>query len=338
MAQAEVNNNTAFAHEVIYSSDEAGRPIVTPVIKGTFDIQANGQVKFAKPQNAVNLEGKYLADPETSSYLYEPESAFIKTNTDIIVHGYALSGKAPVHELLVDIQVGSLGKTLFVTGNRYWIRQGKKFVISAPEKFERIPLLYENAFGGKDERHTDDQYHGLESRNTVGKGYYHIELPDQNKLPLPNIENPAQLIRHIEDRPDPAGCGFTLPHWEPRKSLAGTYDKSWLKSRSPLLPKNFDRKFFNAASENLISNGYLHGDESVKITNMTPDTHLSFSLPGIRPPLCQIETKDEEYALTTNLDTVVINTQSKQISLIWRNYFVLNNSHHELENMTIMYG
>jgi len=40
-------------------------------------------------QAPVNLSGEHWAAPETSSYKYEPEIAFIKPATDIVLIGHA---------------------------------------------------------------------------------------------------------------------------------------------------------------------------------------------------------------------------------------------------------
>ena len=87
MSQTKVNNHTALSYQLLFANDELFRPIVAPIIKATFDIQPDGRLKFAKEQLPVSLEGEHLADPETSSYVYEPECAFTKPATDVVVIG-----------------------------------------------------------------------------------------------------------------------------------------------------------------------------------------------------------------------------------------------------------
>lgn len=338
MPEPKTTNKTRLACTPVYGLDEAGRPVVAAVVKGTFQINDNGTLSYADKQVPVNLEGKYYAQPECSSYIHEPETAFIKLSTDVIVHGYAQTGKTPAPVLPVDIRVGGLHKPLQVYGNRYWQRQSNRWVKSSPEPFDRIALIYEHAFGGSDRRHADPKNHLVEAHNTVGKGLYHPDIPTSDRLPLPNIEDPAQPIEAITDRPVPAGCGFTLPHWEPRKSLAGTYDEQWKNKRSPLLPLDFNRAFFNAASPGLIADGYLQGNEPVRIVNMTPGRPLEFYLPNLRPPICEIELKDSDEILTTRLDTVIVNTSAMQLTLIWRDFLTLPRSHHDVVEITVNHG
>jgi len=338
MSQVKIINNTAFEYQTLFATDEKGNPIVTPIIKGTFAINLDGTLEFLQQQLPVNLEGEFYADPATSSYLYEPECAFVKPKTDVVVLGAAISSNGPVNALLVDIQVGHLQKKLKVTGDRYWIKQGKSYALSKIIPFETMPLNYENAFGGWDRRFEDEARHGFEARNTVGKGFYLPDAPYTEPLPLANIEDPLNSVQKITDRPEPAGCGFTLPHWQPRAALAGTYDDEWIEKRSPMLPADFKKEYFNAASSDLMADNFLQGNERVSITNMTPGGHLDFYLPGVNPPVCMIELKNKLVELNLNLDTIIINTEQSWVSLLWRNYQRLDDSYHDVEEMSIVYG
>jgi len=340
MAQAKISNKTACEVKILFSNDEEFRPLVAPIVKATFDISDSGQLKFSKNQIPVNFDGEYYDDPENSSYVFEPEAAYVKPGTDVVVIGDAVSRKGAVTHLLVEIKIGDLYKKLGIFGNRYWLKQSVGYVVSEIEPFEHMPLVYENAFGGWDRRHQDPNMHGFDARNTVGKGFYRgdIDYVSGIDMPLPNIENPDDLISSIKDQPAPVGCGFTLPHWMPRAKLAGTYDSSWEIDRNPLLPKDFDRRYFNAASGGLISEQYLTGKEAVSISNMTAGGILQFYLPGARPPVVEIEFADTYEEMRTVLDTVIINLREMQLQLIWRNYLLLKKSPHDVEAVSIRYG
>ncbi|MET1254929.1 DUF2169 family type VI secretion system accessory protein [Aliikangiella maris] len=346
MAQVQVNNATVMQHEMLFLTDKNASLILSLVVKGTFDLLPKSEegieceLKFAEQQRPVNLDGEYVAQPESSSYLYEPETAYTKPTTDIVVIGDAVSGRGPVRALTVDIKVGQLQKKLMVFGDRQWIKQSSSYRISTPEPFESLPLIYENAFGGWDRRDSDESNHHFEARNSVGKGFYHPEVTKKNidsELPLylPNIENPEQLIQKITDTPEPAGCGFTLPHWQPRVTLAGTYDEQWLTTKSPLLPDDFRSDFFNAASPGLIAPKYLCGDEKVQISNMTRNGLLIFELPKLNP-YCSIELTDSDNPMPLLLDTVIINLKNQQVELIWRNYLTVLGTH-SVQSVDISY-
>ena len=119
-------------------------------------------------------------------------------------------------------------------------------------------------------------------------------------------------------------------------AFAGTYDEQWTNERMPLLPKDFDRRFFNAASEGLIASGYLKGDEAVSIENASPRGTLSFDLPGVPPPECLIQVaRGPDARVQTNLDTVIINTDDNLVLLLWRGHLILRNSLHDVVSVQI---
>lgn len=322
MGHPTIHNRTPFYLDTLYVTDENHRPLIVPVMKATFDLQPDGRVTRALEQNPLCPEGEYYGDPSHSSYRYEPEVAFIKPNTDVVVIGDIVAPHDNCTQLLVDIQVGVLQKQLMVFGDRYWLRQGEQIKMSAPQPFQRIPLQYEYAFGGWDKRHPDPQQHDFEPRNTVGKGFYtHAPQPDEY-LPLPNIEDPSQLIQQFAQRVPPAGTGFTLPHWQPRAVLAGTYDAQWQQQRCPLLPTDFNRRYFNSASNGLIANGYFKGGEQVALTHLSEQGPLQFQLPYLQFN-AQLDTHQDSQSLPFALDTIIINTQTRQLFMLWRCHCLL---------------
>src|SRR5262249_4522835 len=132
-----------------------------------------------------------------------------------------------------------------------------------------VPLTWENGFGGRDETASTRDCAVLEPRNPVGTGFGRPLLKDDDRLRLPNIEDPKQLITEYGEVVAPGGFGSPSPNWQPRARLAGTYDERWNKTRKPMLPVDFDRRFFNAAAPGLVATGYLLGDEDVVVLNAT---------------------------------------------------------------------
>lgn len=340
MSSPKVDNRTALEYQLLFASDEVFRPIVTPVIKATFDILPQGQLKFAQEQIPVRLAPVHYGDPQKTSYQFEPETAFTKVTTDVAILGSAVSAGGTVRQLLVDIQVGNLRQQLAVIGDRQWLLHNRRLQMSDPVPFEKMPLIFERAFGGWDRRAQSAEDHDFEPRNTLGRGFFVPGLIN-SEMPmwLPNIEDPRNLIQHINDRPAPAGCGFTLPHWQPRVRLAGTYDEAWAEQRSPLLPLDFDRRFLNAAVPALTAPQYLRGDEPVRIRNMTPNGELTFQLPAMRAPVCEIHLRDMPVeSLSTSLDTVIIDVSNLQVQLIWRTCISLHSGPLDVQILNIHYG
>jgi hypothetical protein len=318
-AAPDVKNRTPFAFEPAFLADEHGTPLFVPIIKATYDIVENGRLVPAEEQAPVNFSGTFWGDADTSSYKFEPECAFMKPATDVVLLGHAHTLGARANELSVGLQVGPVQKVVVVIGDRVWERGlagGARMTAAQP--FERMPLTYERAFGGWD-RHDPNQA-ACDLRNPVGTGYL-VRWNDRPGVALPNLEDPRNRIRSVSDRPAPAGFGFVSPHWQPRASFAGTYDAAWVSSRRPLLPRDFDRRFLNAASPGLVAPGYLVGNEPVTVVNASARGRLDFRLPGVPAPRVDITLRDAGTQIVpTHLDTVIVDTDSHRVSLIWRGH------------------
>ncbi|MBP86835.1 MAG: hypothetical protein CMJ64_08970 [Planctomycetaceae bacterium] len=330
MAHAAVDNRTPFSFEPLFLSDPDGQPLLVPMVKATYSLMPPSELLFAEEQLPISIEGAYQSDGDPSSYLYEPETAFIKQRTDVSLFGYAFCQNRGDSKVDVTLRVGdAIEKTVRVIGDRVWKRRLGIVDMTNPEPFEKIPLIYERAFGGWDAAEPDPLTSQFEPRNPVGVGFKRKEW--EEGMPLPNLEDPKRPLKMYGDTPPPAGFGFISPHWQPRAQYAGTYDEKWEKERAPLLPEDFDLRFFNAASPGLIAPEYLKGNESVLIENASPRGTLSFDLPGVQPPKIRVQLRGREDAhLQTNLDTVIINTDEDLLLMLWRTNLVLRHGPHDV--------
>ncbi len=228
----------------------------------------------------------------------------------------------------VGLRLGPVERQVLVWGDR-WMLRGQQ--LTAPAAFERIPLRYERAFGGWDRRADDPREHRVEPRNDVGLGFRSPELPVDPEVPWPNLDDPQQPLRAYGDMPPPAGFGFVSPHWQPRARHAGTYGEAWMQSRMPLLPEDFDRRFFNAASPGLVCPALLVGDEAVCVVGTTPEGRIDFRLPRIGVPLFNAILRGRRrVSLKMMLDTVIVDTDERRLTLVWRAHLALRNGMHDL--------
>jgi hypothetical protein len=133
-----------------------------------------------------------------------------KRSTDVVIRGSAFAPGRPTPSMFVSAQIGRTAKRIAVFGKRQveWDR-GRPH-LGRPEPFTEMPLLYQNAYGGLDNRvpipaQLEKDYMravalgmqfdhpGLYPRNPVGKGY--LVLPDPiDGVELPNLEDPADLL------------------------------------------------------------------------------------------------------------------------------------------------
>ncbi len=329
MAHALVENSTPFVYHVLHLVDEELRPLAVPILKATFVIDRGGRCTPAEKQLPLLFEGECFGeDPAQSSYKYEPEVAFFKATSDVVIIGAAHAPRAGTTQMDVGVSVGPLRKGFTVWGDRVWFRAAGSVAMSRPVPFETIPIIYERAFGGWDRSHPDPKRHTFEPRNPVGRG---LGGSLEAGISLPNFEDPRDPIRAIGDRPCPVGFGFVAPNWQPRMQLAGTHDVTWLQTRAPRLPLDFDRRHFNAASIGLTSPAYLRGDESVSVMGMSPAGTVSFTLPGFVPPDVVISSKHGAAVnLTMKLDTLLIEPSERRVVMMWRAHTLLRTGPHDL--------
>lgn len=332
MAPPQVTSDSELVIEPVFVEDENGVPIMAVIAKGTFAI-AERPALHDQQLPLLHAGEFWYEGAQESSYKYEPEIAYIKPATDVVLIGHAWAPRGGVSSLDVGLKVGPVQKIVKVFGDRYWVKVGGMIRATSPRPFEKIPLVYERAFGGWDKADRDEAKWTVDRRNPVGRGFGHpLRYVDEGKVPMPNIEDPNRIIRRYGDAPPPAGFGFVSPHWQPGAQYAGTYDEAWEKERKPLVPKDFDRRYFNAASPGLVAPGYLRGDEDVVVVNAARVSPLRFRLPGLPPPDCRVHLRDStSHVLSMPLDTVIINTDEMLLILLWRAYVeVPRGPHHVL--------
>jgi len=316
----EIDNRTPFLVGISPSMDKQGVDWANVAVKGTFDIVSGvAALPVSSEQVPLWAGDQHWGDPATSSIRYASDLGPAKVGTDValIGHAYAKRGRARMSD--VALQVGPLRKVVRVFGERRWVHVMLSWVFSdPPAEFDRIPLVWERAFGGRDESDPDQKKHDFERRNPVGTGF----APSGSKarlegLALPNLEDPRSPITKWKDAPAPACFDFVCPQWMPRSRFAGTYDKAWEKERMPQLPSDYDERTHNAATPELIATPHLRGGEKVVVVGASTLGDLSFSLPQAKLPVT-VWMRGGQSVLDPVLDTVVIEPDDRRVSLTWR--------------------
>ncbi len=273
----QVDNRTPFAAERGWVRGRDGAEIWLVAVKATFDILEDGRTVVAKEQPPVLRLPEHHGEPFKSSIKYEADLVLTKRSTDVIVvgHAHAPPGTAVTH-LDCGFKVGKLQKLLRVFGDRTWGALGP----SAPQPFQKMPLVYERAYGGGDAKSPTPEK-DWDWRNPLGTGYA-VNSGNASGLRVPNIEDPKQLIKSWNDRPAPAGFGAIASHWQPRAGFGGTYDETWQKTRAPLLAADMDDRWYQCAPADQQCTEFLRGGEPVILHNLCPPTR-SGTVPGARP-------------------------------------------------------
>jgi uncharacterized protein YjbI with pentapeptide repeats len=237
-----------------------------------------------------------------------------KPKGEVLVVGRCFTPEAkpvPAYEVL--LKIGPIDKTLYVFGERFWERKaGVLKTITDPLPFTEMDVSYENAFGGPDYK-----------KNPLGKGYASVRTGSGKAIhPLPNIENPHDLVDSPTKKPDPAGFGPIDLAWPQRMEKVGTYDQKWLDNLFPGLAEDIDYTYFNTAPPDQWLDGFFNGNESFEIRGMHPEKKaLQSRLPETRSR-CFINLKTDNgeqfREIKTNLDTVWLFPHAEKGIIVWR--------------------
>ena len=264
-----------------------------------------------------------------------------------------------------------LEKTLNVTGERYFVRRLAKWELSEAQPVSGpVPLRLTQAFGGQceveggtDAAEEIARQHHLSSddpdapaptildalaANPIGCGFarqWFLDAMRIEKLPAPRIEFPSRPLdisvfnqisagRFKEEDATALVAGLGVrPRGHPdRVKLIGMVDNT------PCI----DFAFWNAAWPDQ-QVAALAGDEIIELTNLSaPSTAglvldgngnsvLRLKLPGHLPSILAHFENGTIGKTETRLDTVVIDTEVQQVSLVWRATLDMSPEVHTLE-------
>lgn len=313
-------------------------------VRGTFLHVQDGRLDIAPKQEAFQWEDAYEGDPHASMLLRQSDLTPDKPGTDITFLGNACApdGK-PATSWRPRLRVGTVSKTVEVHGERQWqpqIREKwggfsskepkraiKDWQLTDAQPAERVSLGWSKAFGGAIPGTGDPATEtpaDVYPFNPLGCGIVHLDMPhDVGPVPAPQITDVDQELDWRE-RYVPQGFGLVSPWWRFRQQYAGTYDEAWLNGRHPLLPEDFDPRFWQCAHPDLIATPHLAGDETYQLDHLHPRFREARGrLPGITCGVhCRREDRDEWYVL--RLDGVHFDWRTDDIVMLtWRVRFPL---------------
>lgn len=311
----ELANRTPFATGLSAWTDRDGAEWASVVVKGTYSLE-RGAPRVADVQVPVVTAPILAGEGLAAAVRLAPDLGPARPATDVVLLGNAWAPRPRTRVHDVSLRVGPVSRTVRVFGERRWFRAVGSWVASDPVEFERIPLAWQRAYGGVDA--TDPAGERFEPRNPAGTGFAAAAKAERlQDLPLPNLEDPRQLITAWNTRPPPAGLGFVAPSWEPRSRCGGTYDAAWERDRMPLLPADFDPRFHCAAPEAQQARPHLAGGEAVSVAGASRQGDLVFALPRVAVrATAWIRGQRSSHAGV--LDTVVIEPDERRVVLVWR--------------------
>ena len=225
----------------------------------------------------------------------------------------------------------------------------------------QVPLRWENSFGGTnqipnprfDEKPEQPEFLFNEVcfSNTLGCGWQHkgftaathkAGLTPPKQMPAPCIFNRGDILEKpvtVKHRRGinsaiqicaaantyphrPAGMGAIPRHWAPRIALGGTYDDNWVNTRWPLLPRDFDERFWNCAPQDQqlpwpsancqINTWFLFNPK------IAPKGYVELRLPGHRAFVMARLNNKSPLPLPAQIDTLILDTDTLELQVVWR--------------------
>ncbi|SFO42580.1 DUF2169 family type VI secretion system accessory protein [Nitrosospira briensis] len=313
-------NTTRMVATYTMAFDASGRELMVVAIKGTFHIpdQPGAALRLYELQRPLTMSDEFFGEPGFSAPKYESDFAARKHHCDVLLNATAHApGGRPTTRTTVGVQIGSWSKCFDVVGDRHWecgvgIRQ------SAPAAFTEIPITYDRAFGGTDNKHPDPSRHAAFMPNPVGRGFHkQTERKYIDGAPLPNTEESRNHVTGLEGNYRPMSFGPLGRHWQPRVAYAGTYDQKWIDEVCPFLPADFDERYFQAAPPDQQLPKFT-GEQQVTLTNLTPGGRCDFVLPHFEAPVYVFTRRWQRQDLVAELDTILIEPDEGTVALTWR--------------------
>ncbi|MER2494643.1 DUF2169 domain-containing protein [Vibrio neptunius] len=308
------------------------------LVKGRFQRDQNGHevwVIAAKRQWQLN-EGSwqevpaeeiyddpvYLGEAGMSAMKVDHEFPVSKQNTDVLVYGKARAyAKRPVtyHEcrILIDSHID---KTIAVHGERKWVEHGGTVTVSHPTAYVEAEIDYSKALGG-------------DERNRVGCGVAKSSA-ELMAMPVPSVFYPNEEWAPNTKNLRVAGLGPIPPFFTQRVKYAGTFDDAWQEHRRPLLPEDFNPKFYQSAPEDQQCNGFLEGGERLMMSGFSHDDVLAFRIPAEKY-VAVADFGEEKLSAAMAMYTLFVDTEEQRLTISYNASFPCQGKEHLLVSSTI---
>lgn len=316
----ELVNSTRMAAGYTLGLEPDGRELLVVVVKGTFCFpsEPGARLKLDEEQLPLLTSDVFFGDPGASAPRYEVDFTPRKRSCDVLLNGHAHAPDGrPCERVNVGVGIGNWSKSFAVVGDRVWFTSGGPRS-TAPAPFTRMPLSYDHAFGGTDQRHEDPRQHAAFMPNPTGRGFHqHLAGKWLDGTPLPNTEEIGAEVRQPDGHYRPMSFGVLGRHWEPRYRYAGTYDEAWREKVFPFLPKDFDERYYQAAPEDQ-QLPLPVGEQRVVLLNLTPQGRDEFVLPHFEAPIHIFPKYGGREDLLAPLDTILIEPDERRVTLAWR--------------------
>jgi hypothetical protein len=317
--------------------EPSGRELLVVVIKGTFALPKPGEsVRLHDEQQPLIMADTFTGEPGFSAPVYEVDFAPRKPACDVLLVGSAHAPEGrQVTRLRAGLRVGPMEKVFDVVGDRVWQAGLTGIRASAPQPFTTMLISYDVAYGGADRNSEDEAEHDAYSPNPVGRGWHkHLKNAWVDGKPLPNTEEPGKAVASPTDKHRPMSLGPLGRGWPMRARYAGTYDQQWLDDVFPFLPKDFNERYYQAASEDQQVPPPKDSME-VLLSGFTSDGVRQFMLPYLEPRVQVFPRRGEREVYVATLDTISFEPDLERFTMAWRVARPVQKGLHEIAQVVV---
>lgn len=350
-----ITNNSGMPYVWFEKIGPGGVSFDVLAVRGTFDFASDGEpIAFAKEQRPIvdgdEFEGPAQDNPLRAVLRREGDRVLHKPATDVYLTGTARSpNEQPLNGWQAGVRVGPVQKILQLHGPRHFVRNVFGWRLSKATPTHAIPLDYRLAFGGTyatgvAEEQTEYAYKpdnpagcgwlpdaaALKDLSKPARKQILAEIGKLRMLDAPQIEDPRQPVLHPSQQNVTQGFGPVARWCAPRIGYAGTYDERWRAQRYPGVPDDFDLRFYQSAPPDLVCPGYLAGDETIVLAGLLPEGRVEMRLPGLRMIMAMTTRRGPGRVGPLALDTVAVDLDARQVSLVWRERFERSDPVHYL--------
>jgi hypothetical protein len=326
-----VFNRTPHRAALAFAQDPDGRDVAVALLKATWRFSTRGGIPVpvgdaqALP---VWVGDRYGGDPAESPLQFASDVTCNKRGCDVAIVGYAYGlGR---RESTAGFRIGTLEKAVRVHGRRSVAHVLNRFAVGQAQTFEKISVGYESAYGGV--------WQGPDGKllpcptNPVGKGAH---CPEQGGE-APHLEAPNHpYLGPSQAGSEPAALGFVPAGWQQRARFAGTFDQDWMTNRRPLLPKDFDLRFYNTVAQDQVLQAGLRGGEELLLIGLHPQAQqLRLTIPRFS---CTAEfvVKSSSGRIPMVADTLLVLPDEEKLAITFRASYPMDVDIRYLRSITV---
>lgn len=274
----------------------------TLVARATYALRDDGGLVLTRAQPPPLLEPTVV-----DGVTLPPDGGYGKRGVDVLAIGHAYApGGGTTAAAMAGLSVGDRYLGVAVIGDRVWRRRWPSVVASEPAPFERMPLDWSRAFGGR-ARLRGTEVPSLD--NPEGRGYV-LDVAAVDGVALPNLEAPDDRLRSPLQTPAPVAFAPLPP--------GNRYVREQLESVDED-GRGLDRAIYNVALPRHRLPRYPAG-EPMQLHALTPAPTRPVTLPT-SAVVVEVRIDGHPCEVPGTVDTILVQPDRRELVLTHRAVF-----------------